>query len=296
MANVRMTQNMLAERSTLSLQGSLQRLARTQETLSTGKRINRPSDSPADSSTAMRLRVSVADQDRYLRSAQDGLGRLATMDSTMASMADNLRRANELALQGANGATSATAREALAVEVDQLREGLLSQANTTYLGRPVFGGVTPGTRAFDDAGTYVGSTAGQVTRTVADGVKLRVDLPGTDVVGPDGANLFDDLTALSAALRADDVAGVRVGITAMQSRLTNLGEQQARVGSVQRRADVAIQEATDRGFALRASLSEVEDADFPRTMIDLKVNEVAYQAALGATARVMQPSLLDFLR
>lgn len=49
-------------------------------------------------------------------------------------------------------------------------------------------------------------------------------------------------------------------------------------------------------MALRGSLAQVENIDLPKTIVELQMQQVAYQAALGATAKVIQPTLLDFLR
>lgn len=295
MVMIRTTQNMLVGRSLAGLQSGLTRLAQTQEKLSTGKNLNRPSDSPTDATTSMKIRVQVAQAGQYVRNAQNGLGWLDVTDTMLGGMADNLRRAGELALQGANASVPGTATKALAEELAQIREGLLAQANTTYLDRPIFGGVTAGNAAFDATGAYVGVDA-PVLRAVADGVKVRVDISGTDVVGPTGNNMFTDLAALETALRNDDKAGIRAGIAAISTRQKALTSAQAQIGAAYNRIDAAERKSADALVTLKTALSEVEDTDLPKAMVDLQMHEVAYQAALASTARVMQPSLVDFLR
>ena len=295
MVMIRVTQNMVTGRSLTSLQAGLDRLAQTQEKLSTGKNLNRPSDSPTDATTSMKIRVQLAETQQHVRNAQNGLGWLDVTDSTLSGMADNLRRVSELALQGANASITGSTSTALATEVAQIREGLLAQANTTYLDRPIFGGVTAGTQAFDASGAYVGADA-PVQRSVADGVKVRIDISGTTVVGPNGANLFDDLAALENALRLGDKAGIQAGIAAVTERQRAVSDAQAAVGASYNRADAAERKGQDALVTLRSALSEVEDTDLPKAMVDLQMHEVAYQAALASTARVMQPSLVDFLR
>ena len=296
MTTMRVTQNMLTDRSVGSLQLGLSRLAKVQEQISTGRVLNRPSDSPTQTTAAMRMRSSIADQTQYVRNAEDGIGWLGIVDQTLGGMTDQVRRARELGLQGAStGTTSQTAREALATEVEQIRDGLVAAGNTTYLGRPVFGGVTSGATAFDPAGAFVG-VPGEVNRTVADGVKVRIDVLGTDVVGANGASLFDDLDDLVVALRTGDTTGIRTGLSALEGRLEDLGSVRATVGARYARVEGAAQRGRDAVLDLSTSLSEVENTDLPRALVDLKMQEVAYQAALAATSRVMQPSLLDFLR
>jgi flagellar hook-associated protein 3 FlgL len=295
MVMIRVTQNMVVGRSLTSLQAGLDRLAQTQEKLSTGKNLNRPSDSPTDATTSMKIRVQVAQTQQHVRNAQNGLGWLDVTDTTLQGMADNLRRVSELALQGANASITGTTSAALATEVAQIREGLLAQANTTYLDRPIFGGVTSGSQAFDATGAYVGVDA-PVERSVADGVKVRIDISGTDVVGPNGASLFDDLTALANALQTGDKTAIQAGIAAVNARQKQVSNAQAAVGAAYNRVDSAERKGQDALVTLRTALSEVEDTDLPKAMVDLQMHEVAYQAALASTSRVMQPSLVDFLR
>ncbi|GGD21491.1 flagellin [Nocardioides daphniae] len=293
----RVTQSMMSQRSLEGLQLSLGRLARSQEQLSTGRVLNRPSDSPTDTTAAMRLRSSLADAKQYVRNAEDGQGWLGQVDTALQSMVNETRRARELVLQGANqGAMSVAAREALAIEVEQLRESLIGQANAKYLERPVFGGVTAGSVAFDADGAYVGTDAGEVLRTVGDGVSVRVDMDARQAFGPDGANLFDDLDAAVNALRSGDPAELSASLDRLAEAGNRMTGALAEIGGRTNRLEAALLRAQDGELSMTSSLSEIENVDLPRAMVDLQLQEVAYQAALGATARVLQPSLLDFLR
>ena len=296
MTTTRVTQNMLSRQALTGLQTGLGRLAKVQEQLSTGRVINRPSDDPTGATAAMRLRASVAAQRQYARNAGDGIGWLDQVDSTLSSMTDQVRRARELGLQGAStGAMGPQAREAMATEVDQIREALISDANTTYLGRPVFGGVTAGPTAYAADGTFVG-VPGAVSRTVADGVSIRVDVDGRQVFGADGSSLFDHLTQLSTALRGGDASAISAAVGDLGVDADRVTTTQADVGTRTSRIERAQTAAGDAEVSLTSSLSEIENTDLPRAAVDLQLQQVAYQAALAATARVMQPSLLDFLR
>jgi flagellar hook-associated protein 3 FlgL len=292
----RVTQNMLTNRSVSALQTGLSKLAKLQEQMSTGRVLNRPSDSPTDTTSAMRIRSSLADVKQYGRNANDGDAWLTTIDSALTSANDQVLRARDLALQGANsGVAGPTAREALASEVDQIRSGLIDTANSSYLGRPVFGGVTAGPKAYDATGAYTGS-AGAVNRTVSEGTTIRVDVDGQQAFGAAGSTVFDHLSALSTALRAGDQAGISASITALNADRDRITTTQTDVGSRQVRVEAAIQASSDNELKLTTSLSNVENADLPKVIVDLQMQQVAYQASLAATSKVMQPSLLDFLR
>jgi len=291
----RVTQGALVAASMASLQRRMEGMAAVQEQLSTGKVINRPSDSPTDTTAAMRMRSALAQQKQYLRNAQDGLAWTGLIDQTLGSVTDQVRRARELALQGASASVSPAARTALAAEVRQIRQGVLDDANTDYLGRPVFGGTTAGNDAYDATGAFVG-VAEAVSRATADGVRIRVDLPGTDVFGDGPTSVFAELDALADALEAGDETAIRASIDALGSRLETVSASRAGVGATTNRLERAVQQIQDSTIDLTSDLSDVEDVDLAKVLMDLQVQEVAYQAALAGTARVLQPSLVDFLR
>ncbi|WP_296606040.1 flagellin [Nocardioides sp.] len=309
MSTVRMTQGMMNRQAQTGLQAGLNRLAKVQEQLTTGRIINRPSDDPTGATSAMRIRASVADQQQYVRNANDGLGWLNQIDSTLSSATDQVRRAYEIALQGANdGSLGQQARDALATEIDQIRQGLMSTSNAAYLNRPVFGGVTAGATAYAvdttdpvdptrikyvPAATY---PVQGVIRTVADGAQVRVDVEGPDVFGADGSSIFDHLSALSTALKTGDSTGISSAVGLLEADRERITNVQADIGARTKRVEQARDAASDAELRLTSSLSEVENTDLVKASVDLKLQEVGYQAALSATARVMQPSLLDFLR
>ena len=298
----RVTQNMITSRSMVDLQGSLARLARTQEQLSTGRVINRPSDDPVGTTSAMRLRSSLAQAAQHQRNAEDGAGWLQMVDTTLTGSTEILRRAKELGIQAVNGSNGPQAMAALGQEVSRLRDALLSAANTTYLGRPIFGGVTTGTVAYDPSGTYVGAPGTGVLRTIATGDRVRVDQDAQAAFGPNipgpppTGDVFADLAQLSADLTSGNLTGIRAGLDALDAGLERMTSALADVGTRANRLDRAIQAAKDATLTQTRSLTEVENVDLAAATVQLRMQEVAYQAALGATSRVIQPSLLDFLR
>ena len=300
---VRVTQRMLSHQSFGGMQSAMGRVAKAQEQLTTGRVINRPSDDPTGATTAMRIRSSISDQKQFLRNASDASGWLSQIDGTISSMTDQVRRARDIALQGSNsGSMGPEAREALATEVDQIRAGLINSANTQYLDRPVFGGVTAGSTAYDATGALadpaaIGTGLG-VKRMIAPGASVRVDVEGPEVFGDGttGDSVFDHLTALSTALRSADNAGMTTAIGKLSDDGKRMVNVQADVGARAARVDKAQSVANDSQLTLTNSLSEVENTDLAKATLDLQLQEVSYQAALGATARVLQPSLLEFLR
>jgi flagellar hook-associated protein 3 FlgL len=301
MGITRMTQNMLSHQSFTGMQTAMDRVAKAQEQLTTGRLINRPSDDPTGATTAMRIRSSLASQQQFVRNADDAVGWLDQTDGTLSTMGDQVTRARDIALQGANtGAMGPEAREALATEVDQIRAGLISSANAQYLDRPIFGGVTLGTKAYNPDGTLadpasIGVGAG-VVRAVAEGARVRVDVEGPDVFGSSPNSVFDRLAALSTALRTDDQAGISAAVDNLKNDAARIANVRSDIGARTVRVENARSVADDSTLTLTNALSSVENVDLAKATVDLGLQQVAYQAALGATAKVLQPSLLDFLR
>ena len=147
--------------------------------------------------------------------------------------------------------------------------------------------------AYDATGTYVGD-GGQVERRVGADSSVRVDVDGTAAFGSGAGSVFAELDAVVADLRAGLTTGSHLdGIDAALERLTgalsDVGARTNRIENLQAKAD-------DAGITLRSAQAVIEDIDLPKAILELQMQSTAYQAALGATARVLQPSLLDFLR
>lgn len=296
MASVeRTTHRAIVERSLQGLQANLTRMGRLQEQLSSGKQIVRASDDPIGTSSAMLTRSEIRQNQQWSRNADDGLGWLAQMDSTLTGMITGVNRARDLTLQGmSTGSMSAESRNAMAAEIDQIRASLLSDANAQYNGRPLFGGTTTSATAYDPSGAYLGD-ATPVRRTVGAGVSVRVDLTGPEAFGPAGADLFATLQQISNDLRTNPSAlsGDLGNLDGVASSMRNaLGD----VGARYNRIEQSRQTADDRVGALRNALAEIESIDLPETIMQLQLADTSYQAALAATGRAVKPSLLDFLR
>jgi flagellar hook-associated protein 3 FlgL len=294
--HIRSTQQSVGVRVMTGLQNNLSRLGKLQEQLSSGKMIALPSDSPTGTVSAMQMRSEMRVVQQYTRNAEDGLGWLGTLDTTLTSSLDQVRRVRDLALQGMTTGVAGTpqAREAIAVEVDNIRESLVALANTRYLDRPLFGGTTTSPNAYDETGAYLGD-GGTVSRTVGDGTKIRVDARGPEVFGEGPNQLFSVLSAIANDLRADPDS-LTGGLARLDTAMAKLQASLADAGARYNRVEQMRQKADDRILSLRTELSGVEDVDLPNTIMEVQMQETAYQAALAATARVIQPSLIDFLR
>jgi len=292
----RVTESSITTRVLANLQRNIQRGEKIQEQLSSGKQINRPSDSPNGTLQSMQLRGETRANNQFVRSADDGLGWLSTLDGTLSSASTLVQRARSLTVQGLNsGAGSSESRAALATEIDQIRSSMLGYANTTYLDRPVFGGTTTQSKAFDETGAFVGNQDG-VSRTVGPNSKVRVDADGVAAFGDGDTSVFKVLDDISTALRNNDTNAVGEGLEKLDVAANNLKNTLSDVGARYNRITQMKQSAEDRLLDVTAQLSDVEDVDLPKAIMDMQLQQTSYQAALAASAKVIQPSLIDFLR
>lgn len=299
---MRITQRAVTLTSLQGLNRNLDALGKLQNQLTSGKLINKPSDSPTGTNKAMQVRAEQAAVAQQGRNVADAKSWLDQGSSAVLQMMNMTQRIRDLTVQGMNtGAVSDASQKALATEVSSLREGLLNMANTRVAGRPVFGGVTPGDTAYDPDGTYVGTTVtpgsdvGTVARRVTDSERLRVDLTGPEAFGSGATSLFSvveriagDLVSAPDSLKAD-LAQLDDVMRTMQGAVADLGARASRLGRVE-------QVNADRTLALKTQLGSVENIDLPLTIMNLNMQQTGYEAALNATAKVISPTLLDFLR
>lgn len=305
----RVTHQTVQRTSLANLQLNLSAMSDLQGRMSGGKVITKPSDDPGGTAHALQLRADKRAAEQYARNIDNGIGWVSTVDTALDTAVTAVRRARDLTVQGANdGALSQTARDAIATELEGIRDSLVSQANTQYLGRSVFAGTSNAGVAFTGADgvppfTYLGVPAGAVERRISADTTVRVDADGAavfgvgawDAAGPGtGGSVFGLLDQIATELRSGVNVNPRLeDIDArMELMLSTRAAVGTRYGALENAARANEKTVTD----LKGQISAVEDIDLAEVIVELQSQEVAYQAALGATARVLQPSLLDFLR
>ncbi len=296
MTTPRITDRSAALGSLAGVQASAARLAALQSKLSSGRAITKPSDDPVGTERALALRGELKRTTQYAANASSGQGWLSQVDSTLTGINNQMQQVRTLTLQGMNtGTGDATSNDALADNIDQLRSSMLSLANTTYEGQPIFGGTTAGSVAFDSTGAYVGDT-GAVTRQVGSNDNVTINQTGTAVFGANGSNLFDTLSKLSIDLRTN--TSRPAGRPGQHRHGDDQPQRPARRRGRRLPKDEHGAEPASRTRRCRSttSLSGIQDADVAEMAIQISSANIAYQAALQTTASIRQTSLLDYLR
>ena len=295
----RITNTTMSRAVLANIQNNARGLNKAQDQISSGKQVRKPSDGPAQVLSALDYRSQLRRNEQLGRNVLDARSWLDSADSALTHSVSELTRARTLTLNGVNGANDAQGRFALASEIRTIAEGMVQTANTEHLGRPIFGGTTAGEVAYDADGNYLGD-GGLVARTIAPSVTVQVNRPGPEVFGEsdtgiDG-NVFQMLHALANALEAGDLDTARNGIDAIDAATRRIETAQVEMGARAKQLEEVHARNEQVAIDLKFALAEVEDTDMVEAIITLQAQEMAYQGALAVTAKVVQPTLLDFLR
>ncbi|MCU1547049.1 MAG: flagellar hook-associated protein 3, partial [Homoserinimonas sp.] len=180
----------------------------------------------------------------------------------------------------------------IAIEIESLRAELMNVANRQYTGRSVFAGTSSAGVAVDS--TYAFAATQEVTRRIGSDSTVRVDADGASLFGSGDESVFALLDNIARDLR--EGTNVNSRITEIDARRTTVLGAQAAVGARQAQVDRADEINSSKSVSLEAERSDIEDIDLAKVILDLQLQENTYQAALAVTARVLQPTLMDFLR
>ena len=273
------------------------RLNKVHSKISSNKEISRPSDDPYNTSRAMALRTSMEATKQYQRNIQDAQGWQESAEIALSDITDAIKRAGELVLEGSSDTTPAEARLAIAQEIDQIIAGVKQNANATYAGRYVFAGTASDQPPYVEADDLYHGSAAAVQRQVGPGVAMDIGLGGDTFLG-NGADgkLLQVLRDTSAHLKANDGVAIRGDIKLLEDKADEVLGVRALNGAKQNRLEAALTRLTEVEGATLQQLSDTEDVDIAKAMIDFTSQQAAYQAALKAGASIVQSSLMDFLR
>jgi flagellar hook-associated protein 3 FlgL len=283
------------------LQQQQEKVNTLQQQVSSGSRINEPSDDPVSAQQVLNLKGLMAATDQYSRNIQTGTTWLNQMDSSMTNMNNVLTRAKELATQMANGSYSASDRQSAAIEVSQLRDQMISLGNTQIAGKYIFGGFVSDQPPFDTSGNFNG-TDDPVNIQIDQGSKIAINYSGGKLLrggtppGSSGTDVIGVLNNLITALNSNDVSGVSSSITGLDKSLQQLQAAQGDVGARENRLQSADNILTSTKDYLSKAVSAKQDSDLTQVLSDLAKQQTAYQATLAASAKFSQLSLLDYMQ
>jgi flagellar hook-associated protein 3 FlgL len=306
---MRVTPGSINIRVTADLQRSLAAMGRQQGLIASGRRINEPADDPGGAAAAITIRSRQAANEQFQKNINEARLNLLSADGILQSIVEALTSGKELAIQGGNDTNDGTSRLAIAGRVDQILEDLVTLGNTrSPRGAMLLGGQESTASVY----TVTRDAAGSITAVtpnprgidaatpaeVAEGLTISTTVSGTSVFGApaDTDNAFTMLITLRDALRANDGAATRATLDGLTTALDRATRASTVVGTRLAWMETLDARLKDEGTALSESLSRIEDLDYAKAISELNQIQLSYNAGLGAAARVLQQSLLDFLR
>jgi flagellar hook-associated protein 3 FlgL len=289
---MRVTNKMMADNVIAQLFRQREQMVRTQEQITTGKRVNRPSDDPVEISSILSYRKTISSLDQYNENISKAKLHINTVDDVLSTVSDLLRDAKEVAFD-----TNPAMRAEMAEQVAAIRGQVLQMANYQIDGKYLFSGDSTQTAPYNSTTWLYNGDAGTKDTVIGENMQIAITADGRSIFGPDGANVFDVLNDLEAALTA--VPMVPTDIT---DQISNLGSAADRISTIRARNAGVYQrlEATENHYNyfkvnVQDMLSNAEDADIAESIVNFQVQQTTYESTLSAASMIIQKSLIDFL-
>ncbi|CEG25905.1 flagellar hook-associated protein FlgL [Bacillus sp. B-jedd] len=297
---MRITQSMLNQGFLANINKSNQAMERYQNQLSTGKKISKPSDDPVTAVRGMFYRSSLNEIEQYKRNSEDGVSWMTATDEALNEVTSVLQRVRELTLQGINGTNGDTDKYAIAQEISQLKEHLGEVANSQLSGKYIFAGTDVKNPPYREniAGSgksFVNENKELLELRVGQTNSVQINVTGMEIFNNDGnGGIFKVLDNIISAFKSDqEPPGA---LADMDEQLDHILRERSELGARVNRMELSMSRIDGLELSTTRMLSHEEDVDMTRVIIDLKAQENVQRAALSAGARIIQPSLVDFLR
>jgi flagellar hook-associated protein 3 FlgL len=312
--SLRVTQSMLNTQLLRNITNNMSRMNTLQNQLSTGMKINKPSDDPVGITFALRYRSELQANDQYAENVSSTLSQLQYADTTVGQAGDVMQRFRELLVTGANGTYEQTSLDAMQIEIKQLYNQMIEIGNSQFNGKQMFNGELTGTKpypttAIDEAVDLNADPPKlKAYQTATDNQTVKYELSSGMTLGfsMTGNAIFGD--ALSATATPEEQAASDNAFMLLQRAYDMLGSGdqegiQKLIGQVDTRLDqiltareIISSRLEDIDLNLQTVRAKTEDADMSQVITQMKTEENVYQASLSVGAQLIRPSLVDFLR
>src|SRR6267142_3037334 len=267
--------------------------------LSSGKRVNVPSDDPAANATAMNIQLQQDQTDQFTQNISSVQGQLQMADSTLSSTITFLTQAITLGTQAGNSTLSPSNRADISGQIQAVATQIMALANTSYQGAYIFAGTASNAPPYvtnpasPNGVTYNGNTATNQVE-IAQGEKIDINLPGPQIFTNGGADVFGALINLAQA--AQSVTGVGAAIAQLRSAFDHVSSQRAFYGSnVTQLASTQNLPATDKA-QLSSHKNTVVGVDNATAATQLSQVTTARSALLAAVGKIKATNLFDYLQ
>ena len=289
-----------------NVQGSL---AKTQEQLSTGKQIIKPSDVPEKAAVVTRIESELARQTSYQNSLKTVDIQLKSEETALSNSSDVMYRMKELAMQAANDTLSVADRKSVSLEMSQLRDQLLSLANSQDSnGNYLFAGSRVTQMPFSPDAKGMVNYRGDQNRMVigvGDNRRMNLNMAGTDaftnVVRDDGKGgrvgigFFQSLNDLVNSVKNSDKVGLQRGLGEIDQLQQGLSNANAQVGTDMNVIDSQNNVLDEIVLRLKSTLSDVQDLDYTEAITKMNKDQLALESAQSSFAKISKLSLFNYI-
>lgn len=295
---MRITNNTMNRTFLNNVNKSMKRMMRAQERATTGKAVSKPSDDPLLVGKILSMRDNIEQNEQYNTNISDALGWVKTQDTALNDVNKTMNRVRDLIIYGANGSLSDTDRNAIKNEVKESLEELKDVLNTNFDGRYIFAGQKTNKPPFEGNLVYEGK-GGDISRGIAQGVSIDLKTQGDEIITLDnGRELGSFLNDVLNAMEKDGDTSALSGelLAEADEFIDNILRFRSQVGAIQNRLESSEERNKTENINLKEVLSEKEDVDLAESYMEYIMMTTGYQASLSMGAKILQPSLMDYLR
>jgi flagellar hook-associated protein 3 FlgL len=299
---MRVTQSMLANNMLRNLSISYEKLGKYQEQLTTGKKITRPSEDPVVAMKGIAYREDLARVKQYQRNIGEVHNWIDSADDALDKVGLALQRVQELVVQASTDTATSEDRKKIADEIDQIQKHIIDIANTKVGGKYIFNGADTLNPLFigypGDATFTVNGNQSDVEIEVFDGITLDVNIDGKTLFGDETTGIIGMLNNLKTALNDPNSTGNTIDgyLSQVEAQQNALLSARSELGAKQNRVEMMENRLATQEVITTKVMSNNEDIDYEKTITELISQESVHRAALGVGARIIQPTLVDFLR
>ena len=274
-------------------------LARLQEQMSTGRRVNRASDDAPAYAQARQMERLSNRYAQYLRSIDGAQSWVDHTQDALNGIADRLAEAFERGLRTKSESFNADNLDAEASRIESILAEAVDTLNGKHGDAYIFAGTNTTVRPFDQTPggvVYNGNGAG-IARQIGDDQRLDINIAG-DSVHDTGAGftITESLQDLADAMRSGDVTLMEAALERVATSRDHVIDKGAEAGGIANRMDLAATQLRDATLRVETRRSQLEDVDMAEAIMDYQRTQTSFEAALKVTASVLQTSLLDYLR
>ncbi len=292
---MRITQSMLVRNTISRLFKSRENLMKTQERISTQKKIQKPSDEPIAFSRTQRLHEAYRQNDVFLGNIEEAQGWMENTSSMLEQLYQYIADARIAATHGTDAVSEDDLKKSLGSQLRGFLDEAVSLLNSSYLGKNVFAGTmtkkeTPFVKTDLDV-SYNGND-GKIKRRISKNIVLDINVTGKEIVG---TNLFGAMKETILALEEGDDDSLKSALDHLKDAEKKLLNLSTRFGSKISNLQLIKDRLISTNDNFRKFISQEEDAVLEEEIISLKSQQIAYQAALQSSSEIMNLSILKYM-